>query len=271
MTLSMISPFSYQNFETKFREFAAWIAAYIQTNQIHEQSGWLNQLKSYDYNKTHTNTSSTPCWQQGILSRDSFYTQLNNPTLTDVQLIDVVNNIISKWGHMYPPYSLSSAALVRKALKAISSITNTSILTDLIIKDLAVTGRVAARSKIFEMYVPTKWVIYDSRVANALACLTSKFTNNTPDILSWPIPQGRGKNFSRAPGYGGCHTKDQGSLGFIYASWLCYTVADTLRSNVVNFGCPTFSYPAGTLSIPTNTWQTYHVEMVLFMIGKECF
>lgn len=200
MALSKISPFSYQNFEIQFRAFAAWIVNYIQKNPIREKSGWFDQLKGYDYSKVHVITSSTPVWQLGIISRDSFYTQLHNPTLTDEQLIIVVNKIM-EWGGM-KPYALRSAPLMRKALQALNSITYTSILTDPIVDDLALTAGIAARSKIFEMYDPTKWVIYDSRVANALACLTNKYTHNIPGILSWPIPESRKKGFSPTPGYG---------------------------------------------------------------------
>jgi hypothetical protein len=264
-----ISPLIYGNFSIQFQVFAEWIANYVQNNLVHGTSGWLNQLNSYNYSRHHTFVSTTPVWQLGIIARDRFNVQLHSSDLTNMQLINIVNGIMD-WGGM-KPYSLSSAVLLRNALDSLNSITPTTILTKTLIDSLQLSGRIAARSKIFEMYDPTKWVIYYSRVANALACLTDRFTNYTPGILNWPIPTSRNRHFTTPNGYKGCHIRQQGSLAFIYASWLSSMVANTLNQNMASFGNPSFNCPAGSLNIAASMWQTYHVEMVLWMLGAAVF
>jgi len=116
--------------------------------------------------------------------------------------------------------------------------------------------RIASISKIYEMWNPAAWVIYDSYCAKGLQWLVSQLWNQNgnrthANILKFPWPPGRvGAPVSGFPRLG---TQQQARLGFIYASWLCRAIAERLNEN-------------GNQQLQ---WQAYHIEMVAFQIGHE--
>ncbi len=117
-------------------------------------------------------------------------------------------------------------------------------------------SRIASVSKVYAAYQPDSWVIYDSRVARALALLVSEWeaTGGTRiAALRFPQPPSRSAGvavtgFPRVAD----STPRQAGRAFIYASWWCREVARQTLSP-----CPD---PAG--------WSATHIEMGLFMIGK---
>lgn len=111
------------------------------------------------------------------------------------------------------------------------------------------------------MYDPEWWTIYDSRVAAALAKLVGRWRRTeggagADHLLLFGLPAGRGGRRgdveSRFPMLA---TPNQLRLNFIYASWLMRLIA----AEVSVIESP----------IPGGNWAVVHVEMVLFMLGKE--
>jgi len=123
------------------------------------------------------------------------------------------------------------------------------------------SGRIASMSKIYEMWHPANWVIYDSYCARGLQWLVSQWWNlpgnyNTyEDILRLPSPPGRA--IRPVDGFPRLNTQHslQATLGFIYASWLCRAIATQLN--------------IGGNHAQDITWQAYHIEMVAFQLGHE--
>ena len=111
--------------------------------------------------------------------------------------------------------------------------------------------RIASVSKVYAMHSPSRWVIYDSRVARGLALLAlGPFgVGRVPAPLLFPQPPGR--TGERTQGFPTLGTDRQGRLAFVYASWFARELASHIASR-----CPD---PGG--------WDARHVEMALFMFG----
>lgn len=118
---------------------------------------------------------------------------------------------------------------------------------------------VASVSKVYEMHDLGSWTIYDSRVATGLALLVQSWWDHLGgdelgDLLRFPCPLPRSGREPPA-GFPRLRTPPQARLGFIYASWLCKALASRLNES---FGPP----------LPDTRWSPYHVEMVMWMLGK---
>lgn len=50
MALKIITPFMSDNYRTMVSGFVAWVAEYVQSNQIQGRTGWVSQLQSYAWN-----------------------------------------------------------------------------------------------------------------------------------------------------------------------------------------------------------------------------
>jgi hypothetical protein len=109
--------------------------------------------------------------------------------------------------------------------------------------------RIASVSKVYAMHSPSRWVIYDSRVARGLAlvALGPFGVDRVPAPILFPQPPGR--TGERTPGFPTLGTDRQGRMAFVYASWFARELASHIASR-----CPD---PGG--------WDARHVEMALFM------
>jgi len=189
-------------------------------------------------------------------------------------MIKTVNEIM-KWGGM-TPYSLSFAGDIRKALHVLQHETQNSAWISGCLANLDTGGTIASMSKVYEMFDPQKWTIYDSRVACALACLVRRFwtANNKEvddDILRFPVPGRKNKGWRRPQGFPAVSGGHQGSLAFVYASWLLRQVAEILRNNPTKYDAPpTVGQPTKCSPLHAN-WQVYHLEMALWMLGDKVF
>jgi|GEM_PF-3411142 len=273
MALSEISPFSYNTYAGRTKGFASWMADFVQSNTIHGRTGWVGQFSSYEWPPHSSNT-----WKVGVLQRAKFYRglvpSLNN---NNRHMMKAVNQI-RKWGiPNSKPYQLRRAADIRKALNVLQSELVNSPWNQ---KDLGnflhTPGTIASMSKVYEMFDPHKWTIYDSRVANALACLVRKFwtkNNNKEvdaDILCFPVPPRRKVGWQPCEGFHGVTTRRQDCLAFVYASWLLRQVAEILRNNPKYGVPPTMGQPSKCSPLDAN-WQVYHLEMALWMLGDKKF
>jgi hypothetical protein len=266
MALSPIRPLCFNEFDKVQTLFANWVVDYVDKNPIHGRSGWLHHLQAYDYSRRDHERDAQPVWQKGELRRVEFNNRLRSSLAGDNQaLIGIVNEIM-EWGGM-KPYDAGATPKIRQALQALDMEKTVSIWNTHRVNEIAVTRRIAARTKIFEMYDLDKWVIYDSRLAVALACLTDHNLKSSPgsstNTIRWPIPQGRPNESRVVQGFPGAHTPYQASLGFLYASWLCRMIAQRLSSQQ--------PAPSGQIGVSPGGWRTFHVEMVLWTLGSSRF
>lgn len=178
--------------------------------------------------------------------------QLSSCTTTD-ELFDVANSIL-KWGGM-APLTCTMKQELKGSLSCLDLLAREEETADL--NNLCVE-RLASITKVYEMWDPNNWIIYDSYCVTGLQWLISGLWNSlscnkNESLLKLPCPPGRGSfpmsGFPRAADT----SPNQKRLGFIYGSWLCKTIAEHL----------------------TNTdnddfhWRPYHIEMLAFQIGHE--
>ena len=195
---------------------------------------WAGLLRRYQWNGD---------WRAGISVRRRFASLLHSAADRD-RLLGVMDEIRS-WGGLRP-FGRDLSTEVARSLSILDALAATDAAPP---RDLCGT-RIATTSKVYAMYDLRRWVIYDSRVAWALASLLHDWTRDTAGPpIGFPQPQGRnGQPFPGAPASASAR---QGALAFVYASWLCQAIAT--RIDAV---CPD---AAG--------WSATHVEMALFTIG----
>jgi len=271
MALEAVSPFTYNTYCEKISEFAEWMAEYVYKNPINGRAGWPAHFGSYQWRGEKS-------WEDGVIARRDFHKTLVASIGSSQDLVNTANRIL-KWGGINSPYRQAENGILL-GLAVLMNEHNTKLFAKC--KDcLCFTPsrpRIAAHSKIYEVFEPHKWTIYDARVATALACLVYKFWETRPHItanlLCFPIPVRNKKDWQRP--YPNVfrtiedNDHEQASLSFIYASWLLRLVGEILNSN------PKYGYPP-TMGNPTKwdpldtKWTVYSVEMALWMIGDKNF
>jgi len=89
--------------------------------------------------------------------------------------------------------------------------------------------RIASTSKIYAMYSPRLWSMYDSRVGKGIQTIISRYDvlETTSEYLDFPCPPGR--NRGPIDGFRAVGTKRQAILGFLYGSWLFRVIANKLK------------------------------------------
>jgi hypothetical protein len=197
---------------------------------------WSALLQGYEWNGAD--------WRGGLDARAVMHSQLARAAGPS-NLADVVAEIVS-WGGL-PPLSAKAIESVLGSLPVLDQLATTDEPPAALYAD-----RIPAVSKVYAMYEPSRWVIYDSRVARGLALLVSEAvgSGSLPAALVFPQPPGR--TGLRPEGFPVLGTEKQARLGFVYASWFAQDVAGQIE-----LACPD---PAG--------WDVRHVEMALFMLGR---
>jgi hypothetical protein len=123
--------------------------------------------------------------------------------------------------------------------------------------------RITTISKIYEMYNPRLWSIYDSRVGKGIQFFVSLYEpnlGNVSEYLRFQCPPGR----NRGPinGFRQVSSPRQVILGFLYASWLFRAIASRLNDDHIPL-------PEEVVNLQQDiNWAVYHIEMVFFMIGR---
>jgi hypothetical protein len=218
--------------EVNRREFEALTVSFPEWAA--ESLDWAGLLRRYQWNGD---------WRAGISARRRFASLLHSAADHD-RLLGVMDEIRSCGG--LRPLGRDLSAEVARSLSILDALAATDAAPP---RDLCGT-RIATTSKVYAMYDLRRWVIYDSRVAWALACLLRDWSRDTPGPpISFPQPQGR--NGQLFPGAPASASARQSALAFVYASWLCQAIATRIDGV-----CPD---AAG--------WSATHVEMALFTIG----
>jgi hypothetical protein len=254
MRLRPCFPFNYNNYTTLIQHFINFTTEYIQNNEINGHIGWVNQLMSYSYSFDNAN------YITGIERRFEFHTSLREAITQEQQdrILTVVNAIM-RWGGL-KNYNINDIPEIQIALQTLDEIDNghpNNWNNNLIGK------RITAITKIFEMYNPKLWSIYDSRVGKGIQRLVSFYEPNLANIsdyLRFQCPPGR----NRFPihGFRQISTSRQAILGFLYASWLFRAIANQL--NEANIPLPEIVIDLQG----SERWAVYHIEMIFFMFGK---
>jgi len=261
MALKPITPFNYATYINRISDFPEWMADQIDS----DGRGWRVHFEKYEFKGSD--------WQQGTQKRCELHTNLKNARPDD-ELLKAVNEIMC-WGFpndKQKQYIEKDLIGIRNAVEVLGAESRGDSLTELQGNRLInYTNSVARNSKIYEMYDPARWTIYDSRVSKGLAILVGKYWEEKGQkpidgLLRFPLARGRGGECIQ-----GFHqiSNSQAPLAFIYASWLLRKVAEILRSNPQKYGVPPTKEDAERFHPLPPDWQVYHVEMVLFMLGKE--
>jgi len=193
-------------------------------------------------------------WRGGNLRAALAYRRQLSAQLKRAQTLDEFSEAvtaITRWGGL-PSFGADDIAAVASTLRA---------LDDLDEGNLDAEGRIfgrriAAASKVYAMHDPARWIIYDSRVARALALIVVSCKGSLdPGVTRFPQPPGRiiGRG---VPGFQtlGAGSSRQAALVFVYSSWLSRKIAGRLNE----IGEPN---PAG------DQWSALHVELALFTAG----
>lgn len=235
MALVPINPMTYQEFGRRLNDTIDTITELLEKHQL---GNWWNALKRYNFNGAN--------YIQGQNIRNDFHDQLLKAVDLNAKIV-IANNILD-WGNMNP-LSKEMEIHLDKSLNILNN-EHTGI------NDNLYSDRIASISKVYEMWNPNKWVIFDSYCARGLQWIISNYwtalgQDRHVELLRIPWPPGRvGQPLDDFPRLG---TRKQAMLGFLYTSWLCRAIANKLNKNENN----------------EIVWQAYHVEMVLFQIGHE--
>lgn len=166
---------------------------------------------------------------------------------------EVVGHIL-EWGGMKP---LDDSDL-RYTLATLSEFRLNGDERFALDSDLVWSNRIASTSKIYAMSDPRRWTIYDSRVGLAMRALATGYKEGArlPELLDFRVPPGRGG--------GGYITPNQARRGFLRTSRVLRQTAHQLNAA----GVPRPAQALGC-SEDTGGWQVYHLEMALFMLGRN--
>ena len=249
MTLLACNPFNYEKYTSLVNDFIVFVTQYIQEYEISHCRGWAENLKSYRYKYR----GGAADFQKGISTRLMFHEELRNTLHTsDLEALQSTIAKIMRWGGM-KTYKKEPTDIIN-SFRILDSLENGHGDWQNLIGN-----RIASTSKIYAMYAPKLWSIYDSRVGKGIQILISFYQRdrtNTIEYLKFQCPPGR--NREPINGFRLVGSLQQAILGFLYASWLFQGIARNLNEKKIVLPEPFQNEP----------WSVYHVEMVFFMIGK---
>lgn len=234
MALQVIVPFSYEAFVGALDGAIEGLRLALEQ---HDPQGWEAVLNRYAFRG------------MGRVEGEALRTQYHNAIRrvpNGVGRAQIMNDIVD-WGGM--------ARLCEPLANAVNA--TLDFLDDeqnLTVADVE-GRRIASLSKVYEMWNPSLWIIYDSYCAKGLQWLVSSLWQMRqevvlPEYLRFPCPPGRAHQ--SLDGFPLLGTHRQAALGFIYSSWLARALAEQLNNQN-----------------GWNGWQAFHVEMTLFQLGHE--
>lgn len=234
MPLANLEPLSFRRFEETLGNVPSHLATVLEHRCA---GGWAGALGRYRFgDSTHV---------EGVRVRDEFNARLRSAA-TPSERCEVATDIL-RWGRMKPMPGM--AQWLESALDLLEH-ERTSEL------DRLPADRIASVSKIYEMWDPSKWIIYDSYCARGFQWVVSQYWDSIgcrrfEGFLKLPLPPGRsGRPVEGFPRVG---TARQARLGFLYGSWLSRLLAIALNRS-----------RAGGVE-----WSAFHVEMAAFQLGHE--
>jgi len=272
MALAMVSPFTYDGYSKQIREFAEWVVEYVHNCNINAGTGWIAHFAGYRWGKNE------PTWKEGVETRREFHVNLVSNLGNEAELLSIAKKIVVDWGGIKErPYDMRDVPGMRSALVELHNETSNVQWFSEHLDCLSFTQypRIASHSKIYEAYAPSKWTIYDSRVATAIACLAHKYwqqegQGTVSPYLKLGFPQGRGRQCPYPSEFPLVGTHKQAALSFVYASWLVRRIAEILNADRKYGWPPTIDDPERWAPLDAG-WAVYSVEMALWMMGENRF
>lgn len=241
--------------------FVRHIVDTLEFIQINGRMGWLRHLEGYEWQRENRN------YQAGIKVRKDFRSMIASACHSsgpdaDQQKHDVCNDI-AKWGGIIKPVDLD---LARKYFSTIQYLSNIRDSEEIECRNIS-GRRIATASKIYSFSDPRAWTIYDSRLAFALNQLAFTFQRDRrsdfeqiQDMIKFLVPKSQGTT-DRHCMFGEEWNDRDASLWFVRASLLLRQIAEALNGR---------SIPAPEYCLDeADRWELYHVEMVLFMLGRR--
>jgi hypothetical protein len=223
------------------RQASRPIAAAVEAPQTVWGKSWPDLVKEHYWRGSG--------WRNATEARRRFQRQLSEAATPEE--LRRTCDAIALWGGLRP-FSPQDARRLGEALGALEEVD----AEDRTALERLVGDRIAATSKVYAMWDPDRWVIYDSRVARALALLVlSGCYEEVPHLTRFPQPPGRtsGRAVVGFPALA-ANSTHQAVLGFVYASWFARAIAVELdRRGILN--------PAG------GAWSAMFVELALFTAG----
>ena len=249
MTLRPCNPFNYEKYTSLVQDFVAFVTQYIQEYEINHCRGWAENLKSYRYKYS----GGIANFQKGISTRLSFHAEIRSAlNQRDTEALRSTIDKIMRWGGM-KAYRKEGNDIIN-SFRILDSLENGYEDWENLIG-----SRIASTSKIYAMYAPQIWSIYDSRVGRGIQILISlqqRNQNTTSEYLKFQSPPGR--NREPVAGFKVITSQTQATLAFLYTSWLFRAIASRLNDREILLPEP----------LQNETWSVYHIEMVFFMIGR---
>lgn len=241
MALEKIEPFNFNKFKDMTKDSIGKIVSSLEQSKY---NSWDAVLKNYSYENKKEKKNYN--FIDGVEKRRDFNKKIRRP---NENISDVMSKIL-EWGGM-KAFDNDVELKIVESLKILDN-ENTSDLSKIY------ADRIASVSKIYEMWNPNKWIIYDSYCARGLQWIVKKFWENEgkelhSELFRFPWPPGRsGAPIAGFPKVAKTAPR-QAMLGFVYASWLCRLIAQELNlKNETTF-----------------KWEAYHVEMALFTLGHK--
>lgn len=239
--------------------FVQYIVHNIEHERIQGRQGWHEHFEAYEWPRR-----GAGC-KEGIAARRRFHDAISYVRESDNQdatrLKSQVCNAIAEWGGIKAPVSEGDADRIFSTIEILSAFRDARYI------DCGnIFGRrVATASKAYYLADPWAWTIYDSRVAYALNQFAVAFKNENAtafdrirDHIVFAVPMS--KTIGRKSFFGNIWNDRYAPQWFVRASLLLREVASAL--NAQSFPAPRYAIDNG------EGWALYHVEMVLFMLGK---
>lgn len=230
-------------------DFIVFVTQYIEEHEINDCRGWEENLQSYKYKYS----GGIADFQNGISARLILHEELIKALhVNESEALQSTIAKIMRWGGM-KTYKKETTGIIN-SFRILDCLENGYGEWKELVGD-----RIAATSKIYAMYAPRLWSIFDSRVGKAIQVLVSLYRsdrNNTTEYLKFQCPPGR--NRRPIDGFKLVSSHRQAILGFLYASWLFRAIAACLNEKRILLPGP----------LQNERWSVYHIEMVFFMIGR---
>lgn len=244
--------------------FANFIIKYIEKNEIHGKTGWLNQLQAYQWDTK----SGIERYSDGLLISKKFRSEsqkiLNIPNNDEIWFRHCDD--IRTWGGMKKVPPNLSLSFKKSVVFLLSN--NPGVDSDFTM--LPISGeRIATASKIYYFSDPLLWTIYDSRVGYAIHQLIFEYAKTlqvSPSSLfadiSICLPESQTDRRNPVYPVSNCkYSETESKASFIWASHLHHLIASKLNGT-------TIQKPSQYLSTQPQ-WELPHVEMVFFVIGDR--
>jgi len=240
------------------QRFAEFVVTKIEEIQCLEGKGWLALLQSYRWPKGKGN------FESGIDVRRHFHFLVNDAAEATgrgaLTYQHGLCNAIAGWAGIPQKVSKTDASNIFSTIRYLKN----TLKMDLIDINQIYGRRISTTSKVYYFSDPLYWTIYDSRVAYSLSQLAHAFEKADPDAASrlgsyiiFPVPPNQSGRVNPKIQW----NDNLAASSFIRASFILRAIADSLNKRKKT--------PPSKAILSSGIWELSHVEMVLFVLGKN--